>query len=349
MKTHRAPRRLAAILPAAALLLFAAPAVADVVVLKDGTRITGTIVSLVDGKMTVNSPAVGEVKVDVAEVDTFGSTEPLDLRLTDGSAVSRTVDEQVAGSGRVALEPNLLMPGQTLGVADVKQINPPAAALTGSIAAGGLFVRGNTQTDSLNLNVALAYTTEQDKVTFAGSYLYGRTRDRATGVETSTADNWQIEARNDYSITKPLYFFADLQLRKDRISDLDLRVVPSGGLGYIFVNDPNDVTFSTEAGIAWVYEQYTNATPTREDVSLHLAYHLTKKFNDKVSVFHDLEYLPSVENGRNFIVNTDLGVHAKLTKHFFTEAKVTLDFDSRPANGAEKTNVFYSIGVGYTF
>ena len=349
MKTHRPSRLLAASLSVVTLLFAAVPAGADVVILKDGTRINGTIVSLVDGKMTVKSPALGEVKFDVAQIDTFGSTGPLDLRLTDGSAVSRTVDAQAAGSGKVALEPGLLASGQTLKVTDVKQINPPAAALTGSISAGGLFVRGNTQTDSLNLNVALAYATEQDKVSFAGSYLYGRTKNRQTGVETSTADNWQVEARNDYYITKPFYAFADLQLRKDRISELDLRVVPSGGLGYIFVNNPNDLTFSTEAGIAWVYEQYTNGTPTREDVSLHLAYHLNKKFNDKVSVFHDLEYLPSVENGRNYIVNTDLGLHANLTKHFFTEAKVTLDFDSRPANGAEKTNVFYSIGVGYSF
>ena len=44
-----------------------------------------------------------------------------------------------------------------------------------------------------------------------------------------------------------------------------------------------------------MYENYTNGTPTKEDVSAKAAYHLTKKFNDAVSLFHDTEYLQSVQ------------------------------------------------------
>ena len=86
--------------------------------------------------------------------------------------------------------------------------------------------------------------------------------------------------------------------------------------------------------MAWVYEHYTNSTPTCEDVSLKLAYHLTAKFNDAVSLFHDLSYYPSIEDGSVFIVNTDLGIRAAMSKHFFTEFKFILDYDSTPAIGA---------------
>ena len=63
-------------------------------------------------------------------------------------------------------------------------------------------------------------------------------------------------------------------------------------MGYIWFDGP-DLTFSTEGGVAWDYEKYTNDTPTRQDFSLRLAYHVTYKFNDYVSAFHDLDTSPA--------------------------------------------------------
>ena len=333
---------------AIALLTLAAGATtarADQVVLKNGDKLDGHIVTLGGGKLTINVPGLGDVKVDVAQIVTFHTDGPVDVRLSDGSSVKRKID--AVSSGGVTLAGGLLV-SPRLSLAQVTDINPPQPAWTGSVAAGALLIRGNSDTDTVNLAVNLARKTEQDDISIVGAYLYGRTKDHTTGVVTTTTENWQVEARYDYNFTKKLYGFLDGQVRKDRIADLDLRVVPSAGLGYKFFNSP-DFTLTTEAGLAWVYEKYTNDTPTREDVSLHLAYHVAKKFNDVLSAFHDLEYLPSVERERNFVVNTDLGVHVQVSKHLFGEAKITLDFDSAPANGAEKTNVFYGLNAGYNF
>ena len=82
-------------------------------------------------------------------------------------------------------------------------------------------------------------------------------------------------------------------------------------------------------------------------MSGRFAYPVTKKFNDTVSAFHDLEYLQSLERGGTFNINADLGVRAQLTEHFFGEAKITLIHDSAPANGALKNDVFYAVSLGY--
>jgi putative salt-induced outer membrane protein YdiY len=316
---------------------------ADEVLLKNGDKLDGRIVTMDGGKLTINVLGLGDVKVDAGQIVTFQTDGPVDLRLSDGTGVKRKVD--AVPTGGVTIEGGLAA-NEPVAVADISKINPPEPAWTGSILAGALLVRGNSDTDSVSLGVNLAHKTDQDDISVAASYLYGRTKDHTSGVVTTTEENWQVEARYDYNFTKTLYGFLDGQVRKDRIADLDLRVVPSGGLGYKFFDKP-DFTLTTEAGLAWVYEKYTNDTPTREDVSLHLAYHLTKKFNDIVSAFHDLEYLPSLEHGDYFIVNTDLGLHLQLTKHLFGEAKITLDFDSEPANGAQKSNVYYALNAGY--
>ncbi len=327
----------------AAIVLAGGAARADQVVLKNGDKLDGHIVNLLDGKMTVNVLGLGDVKVDATQIATFRTDAPVDLRLSDGTAAKLALAEVPAG-GVVAQ--GSLIPGRPVAIADVTQINPPEPAWTGSISAGALLIRGNSDTDSLNLGVNLAHKTDQDTFGITAAYLYGRTKDRTTGVVTTTTENWQAEGRYDYNFTKRTYGFLDVQFRKDRIAELDLRFIPSGGVGYKFF-DEADFKLAGEVGVAWVYERYTNATPTKEDVSARAAYHVTKKFNDVLSAFNDAEYLQSVERGRNFIVNADLGVHVQVSKHLFGEAKITLDYDATPANGALKNDVFYALSVGY--
>ena len=339
-----------------------APARGDQVVLKNGDRLTGHVVALDGGKLTINVLGLGDVKVDVGQVATFATDGPVELRLKDGTAEKRRVfavptagttlpatGPATAPAGGGVIIDGGLVPGQRTSLAEITQVNPPpppGPVWAGSITAGALLIRGNSNTDTLNLGVNISRKTDQDTVAVVGSYLYGRTRDRLTNVTTTTTENWQVEGRYDYNFTKRFYGFLDFLARKDRIAFLDLRLVPSGGVGYKFINEP-DFTLAGEVGLAWVYEKYTNNTPTREDVSGRFAYHVSKKFNDSVTVFHDLEYLQSVERARNFNINADLGVRAQLTEHFFGEAKISLGYDAEPANGALKTDVFYAVNLGY--
>ncbi len=322
----------------------AASARADQVVLKNGDRLDGHITTLDGGKLTINVLGLGDVKVDIGQVVTFQTDGPVDLRLSDGTAVKRKVDAVPAGG--ITIEGGLAA-NAPVAIADLKQVNPPEVPfLTGSIQAGALLIRGNSNTDTLNLGVNLIHKTDQDDVSVVAAYLYGRTKDRTTNLVQTTTENWQVETRYDYNFTPKFYGFADGLVRKDRVAFLYLRVVPSAGVGYKFFND-DAFKLSGELGVAWVYEKYTNSTPTREDVSGRAAYHVNKKFNDVVSAFHDLEYLQSVQHVGNFNINTDLGVHVQMTKHLFGEAKITWDYDSAPANGALKNDLFYALSVGY--
>jgi putative salt-induced outer membrane protein YdiY len=328
----------------ALLSLAASAARSDTVILTDGDKLTGKITALVDGKLTINVAGVGDVKIDTAKVSSFSTDAPVVLKLKDDTLVTQQV--AIQPGGMIQIGGGLLGP-HALPTTDVVEINPPVAKWSGSLQAGGIFVRGNAETDSLNLAANLERKTDQDKIALSGNYLYGRTTNRTTDQSFTTAENWQTEALYDYYFTKQFYGFLDAQVTKDRIAYLDLRFAPSAGVGYIFFNGPK-LNLSTEGGLAWIYERYTNDTATREDVSLRLAYHVSYKFYDNVTVFHDLEYFPSIQNGRNYIVNTDIGLRAKLTTHVFAEAKAVVDFDSDPARNAFKTNTTMVFDLGYT-
>src|SRR5262245_63656743 len=81
----------------AAFTLLHAPLFADTVKLKNGDRITGKVVNLLEGKLTIKTDAMGEIKIDVAQIDTIATDEPLSIDLPDGSHLNGKAVESKDG------------------------------------------------------------------------------------------------------------------------------------------------------------------------------------------------------------------------------------------------------------
>ena len=323
------------------LLTFAAAtAVADEVRFKNGDRLTGTVTSAEGGKLKITSKVAGDVTVDLKDVDTFSTDAPAAVHLNDGSVVRDRIEAADAGAVRTA-------GGRPVPLSSVESINPNRDRWTGSVVAGGLVARGNSDTTSLNVNAEATRRTLKDRLSGSASYIFSRDRSPDTGDTNTTADNWSAAVKYDYFFTKKVYGFASLRAEHDRIADLDLRLTPSLGVGYQWVEKP-DLNFNTEAGLAWVYEEYSDAD-SEEHVAARLAYHVDKKFNERVSLRHNLVYLPSLEDGSDFNLDTDLGLRTSLTKNMFTELKVEWKYDATPAPGADKNDQRFLLGVGWSF
>ena len=316
---------------------------ADVVILNQGDHLTGTITKVADGKLTLHSDQIGDVTIPLANVKTFSTVAPIDLHLSDGTVLVRPVAE--SDPGNIAIMGDGLGAGQKVPIASIDDVNPQP--LTASFAVGGTLTRGNSFTDTLNANFKIGYKLKQEQFSFTGEYEYGKTKDQATGIESTTTDHWDLDAKYEHFFTKKFYGYAEAEVTKDRIADLDLRFTPSVGLGYQWF-DKAPFVFSTEIGAAWLYENYTNGTPTREDAALKLAYHLTYNFNETISMFNDLTYYPSLRSGSVYVLNADIGLHAKLTKNLFAEVKIEWDYNSEPAIGALKNDERYVAALGYS-
>jgi putative salt-induced outer membrane protein YdiY len=321
------------------------PAHADEVILNNGDHLSGTISTLVDGKLTIKTDLAGEIKIDLKNVRTFSTTHPVELHLQDGSVLKQTVHADEAGK-IVTAGDNQLRP-QPLSLTSLQTINPPPTQWNGSITASALMARGNTDTDAFTLAANAVRRTEQDRITFAAGYYFSKEKNKDTGDSSTTADNWFFLGKYDYFLTKKLYVLALTRVERDRIADLNLRVSPSVGVGYQWF-DKDDFHFSTEAGLGWVFEDYKNVG-SDDHPTARLAYHIDKKLNDQVMLFHNLEYLPSLDNISDFNINADAGVRANLTSRMFSEAKVEWRFDATPAPGSQKNDVRYILGVGWQF
>ena len=140
---------------------------------------------------------------------------------------------------------------------------------------------------------------------------------------------------------------AELAGLQDLVAHLDLRVIPGVGVGYQWSDKP-DWKFSTEAGVDWVYERYEN-DGVNEHFAARAAYHLEKRLNERVTLFHNLEYLPSFHEISDFNMTADAGIRSTLYKNLFSEFKVEWRFDSTPAPGASDSDFRYTLTIGFTF
>jgi putative salt-induced outer membrane protein YdiY len=296
--------------------------------------------------MTIDSKITGQIKVDVKDIKTFTTDAPVEIRTKGGEKImaKTTAAEpgtvKVEGGGAAGSAP------KTVSVSDMKYVNF-SEAWTGDIVAGALFSRGNTFTDNVNISFDLMRRTEQDRWTFGGGYNFGRQRDATTGDKTTTTDNWSAMGKYDYFLNEKLYAFASFRYEHDRIADLDHRMTPSVGLGYQWVETP-DLFFNTEAGMAYVCEHFEDGD-SNSFIAARLAYHLKKNFNDKVSLFHDMEYYPSLERLDDYLIITDAGIRTTLMSNLFAEYKIEFRYDSNPAIGASRSDLRHIVGLGWKF
>jgi putative salt-induced outer membrane protein YdiY len=289
---------------------------------------------------------VGQVSVDVSKVKTFSTVKPVVLRLRNGAVIQSTVvagpDGTIVAVGAPGATP------QPIALPDVTQINPPGPKWTGSVSANGLVTTGNAETMSAGVTADAMRRADRDRITLAAGYQYGRQRTPDSDDETTTVDNVFGFGKYDYFLSKQLYVFGSVRAERDGIADLELRLVPSVGLGYQWFENPT-FNLSSEAGVAWIYEDYRHQDST-DHLGARLAYHVDYRPHPVVKLFHSLEWLPGFDDPiDDYNLNGDAGMRATIVGGLFSELKVELRYDATPAPGRDSTDMRYLMAVGWAF
>ncbi len=329
----------------AAVVLLASAVQADEIIFNNGDRLTGKIVGVEGGKMKITTKVAGDVTVDTKDIKTFSTEAPVEVRTKEGAKITAPAKADQAGT--VSMAPAGGAPAKTIKVEDMKYVNF-SEAWSGAVIAGGIFTRGNTYSDQANIAFDLGRRTEQDRWTIGAGYNFGRQRDATTGNKSTTTDNWFATAKYDYFLNEKLYAFGSIRYEHDRIANLDYRLVPGFGLGYQWIDKP-DLKFDTEAGLAYVCEKFSDDT-NNGFISARFAYHAKKNcWGDKVQLFHNLEYYPSLETLSDYLIVTDAGIRTAITEKMFAEYKIEYRYDAIPAQGSSRSDLRHIVGLGWKF
>jgi len=322
---------------------------ADEVIFKNGDRLTGKIKELARGKMILESQVADTVSIDVSKIQTFRTDEAVSVRLRDGTELNQIVlkgepgfcvvqsDEKISG-----LEVSLK------DIVSIDRLTEGKVLWKGDISAGLAATRGNSVTDSGNINFNLTRRTKKDRTLFSGYYMKSQQEDPDTGEKITTQDTWWTRGKYDYFFTRKCYVYGEGRYETDRIANLKRRVIAGSGLGRQWVEWEN-LNFSTDAGLASRYEKYTNQTDSTTEISGQLGYHFDMKLNSKLTLFSDLTYYPSMERRSDYLLMTTGELRLAFTEQMFTNFKSIFQYDSTPAQGARNTDIKYILGLGWKF
>jgi putative salt-induced outer membrane protein YdiY len=328
------------------LMLLAQLSYGDEVHFKNGDRLTGKIVRLVDGKLVIESDVAGEVTVELSNIQTLSSDEPITVNLKDSTGFKQKLSSSEAG--RFSIAGDETIKAQEFAVDDIVSINPPIPKWTGSLSAGITSTHGNTKTESITGSAKLKKRTEKDRTTISADYAKSKQDDPDTGQEETIEDWWRAKAKYDYFFAKKLYGYLDGRYEKDAVAELDRRVTVGIGAGYQWIESAN-MNFSFELGLASLYEKFDNQTDSNSEISAQLGYNFDKKLKKNLSFIHELTYYPALEKPSNYYLTTTAELRADFSKAMFMNLKAILDYDATPAIGAHKTDVKYFLGLGCSF
>ena len=328
-------------------LVVCGASMADKVTLKSGSFLTGKAGLMKAGELSFTSDDLGEVKIKLANIASLDVAKENVVQYNDNSTEVKNLSVK---DGVVVDEK-----GAAINAAEVKAFNPSIETWHGSINVAYQSARGNTYENSATVLANVNRRWEKDRINGNFGYYYSETGTTEENKEKST-DRWEIEGQHDHFWSERFYIYENAKFEQDDIAGLDYRLRLGAGAGYQWLDGRNfDTTgkwsFNQEVGAAWIKNSYVNADPSADDsyATVRYAHHLKyfPKWNEKVEVFHNLEFLPQVDDWENYLIKADVGFTTKLVMDFNLLCKIEWDYNSMPSIGRKSSDMRYIIGLGY--
>jgi putative salt-induced outer membrane protein YdiY len=337
------------------VLAFSSRLFADQVVLKNGDRLTGTIVKS-DGKaLIIKTEFAGDVTVQWPAIQEINSTQSLHVGLNNGQTVVgpvATSDGNLAvntsANGTVTMPKTAVvaMRNDAEEAAYQKSLHPGLTqGWAGGANVGFALTRGNSQTK----NLALAFTADRKTQTdHLGLYLNSvyATNDAPGATPATTANTIQSGARYDHNITARLFGFVGADFQTDALQDLNLRSALGGGLGFHVIND-NRTTLDLLGGLNYTRENYT--TFNRNFAALTLGEELSQKLGASTVLTQKLYFYPDLSDTSQYRGVFNFGTVTKINKWFGWQNAFGDIYVTNPPAGKKQNDIILTTGLNVSF
>src|SRR5262245_53590524 len=205
---------------AASLAALAAISLAqDKIHLANGDVLTGTIKTMADGKITIDSQLLGEVKVPMDTVSNLVTQGQVELARKEGEPMKARIVGIDGGNLRLEGQP-------ALALSNLVSINVPKEEpkWTGSIKVSALWTDGNTDERSVGAYFDAVRRTEKDRTSLDASWEYGE--DKENDPAAPGYRDWSLSQRRvgggakyDYFLGKESYLLGQVRALSDTLAD----------------------------------------------------------------------------------------------------------------------------------
>ncbi len=327
---------------------------ADQVVLKNGDRVTGTIIKK-DGKnVTIKTDQFGVVTAAWDQVESVKVDTPVTVVLQDGKSVQGTL-ATTDGKVEVATKDTKLSvtPAEVATIRDAGEqkayerlLKPGWGDLwAGAVTVGFAGTSGNAKTLTFTTGVNAARVTNTDKTSVyfnairASALVNGKNADTAQAVRGGLGYDRNLRPR--------LFVNAFNDWEYDKFQNLDLRFVLGGGLGFHVVKNERSV-LDLLGGLDFNHSSFS--TPlTRNSAEVYWGDEYTYKLNAATSLVQSFRMFNDLTNTGTYRVNFDAGASTKLAKWLNWNVSLSDRYLNHPAPGRKTNDLLYTTGLGIAF
>ena len=356
--------RKAGISTALVAVLFCPMLFADQIVMKNGDRLTGTIVKSDAKTLVIKTDYAGEVNVDWSAVQDMTSTQTLHVGLKNGRTVVGSV---TTAQGK--LEVGTLASGTVEAPKeDVASIRNDADQLAyerslhpgmlegwnGGLNLGFAVTRGNSETKNLNIAFKAARKGLHDKLILYTNQIYA-SNDKPSPSQT-TANAIGGGARYDHDLTPRVFGFVNGDFYHDALQFLDLRSTFGGGLGLHAIKSAS-TSLDLLAGANYTHESYgipfnpPSLTKTRSLAGLTLGDDFMHKLGKSTVVTQSFYFYPDLSDTSQYRWTLNVGTVTKLNKWLGWQNSFGDVYVTNPPNvaGIKKNDMQIATGLNISF
>jgi hypothetical protein len=327
----------------AATLLPGFCAIADELIMEDGSRLLGEVIKSEDGIVNFKTSYAGDIKVKWPEIIKITSEKPvLILRENNDTFNTRLIVN--TGNGALITDES----GNTITISsdETVYVNPDPWRMdkgwkwTGIVNVDLLYERGNTKKDDYYADWNTTVRNREDRFKLWGNY------NREKNDDQLTDEDWRLNGRYDYFATKKFFYGANLSVEHDRPADILRRTVAGPQIGYQFY-ESEAMNLDISGGPQYVYEEFYVA---KNDDYLGLGWHVDfDRFliPDYVQLYHRQRGLMDSRDTGNFIWDGWTGFRFPLYAGIVLSTELLLEYDGGAPQGVKKTDTTYHLKLGY--
>ena len=343
---------------------------ADQVTLKNGDRLTGTVVKS-DGKtLVLHTDAGGDLTIQFTAIQEMKTEKELHVTLKGGKTVVGPVTTtdgkleiatKTGGTVEAPKDEVTLIRNDAEQETYDKSLHPGLRhGWTVGANVGFSVARGNSETENLALAFNAVHASLNDKIT-----LYASSIDTTNNLATpSTVANLETGGfRYDRNIGPRMFAFVAADFQSNALQYLDLRSVYTGGFGAHVIKSDNTM-LNFLAGVNYTHETYSNGavnTPvtvpptyvsygvTNRFVALTLGEELTQQLGKSTEVTENFYFYPNLQQTGDYRTTFNIGSVTKLNKWLGWQNQFGDIYVSNPPIGAKDNDLIFTTGLNIAF
>lgn len=318
----------------------------DTLTLYNGDHITGELQTLFGGIATMNTDALGQVKVEWKHVSRVESNYHYDIRLSDGTRYYAGIEESVvAGQLKIFNAEEGKKSLEMLDIVELRSVEERFLDRIDIYLAAGYSYSKAGSIGLTTFNTDISHESENVRNALTGRVIL---TDTETDVTNST--KWDLSRQVWTDRSNVFRTFYGRVESNDELA-LDHRYTAGGGLGRYWI-DTQKLRWTGSAGLQVQTEQATGGDQQESlEAFLSTTYSAWRFDTPELDLELKFNLYPSLSETKRLRADTDIRIRWELVEDLFLDITAFATFDNKASTADVDHEVDYGIttGIGWKY